>query len=296
MVAVAEPPLTILVTGSKGFVGTHLVERLARLTFRVLRLDEKFTEVSQDHLSVDEVAQCTPLAMRLDAIDSKIDCVIHLAGRNKLGLLARLLPTSANQLQEANVLYPVSLYEWCIENQVKNFIFFSSAYTSDEVCRRQTPYVWSKRKAETMLEQVFYDSKKSTQLTIVKPYPIYGRGCAGNLKYLPLLTLFIPRKILKAFLGRRKIISIDNVVSEIVEIVRCRANQKSPLNRFIVDNCEYPTARLIDELKLYKKEILLSYLSKYLFIERAYFKKKWMHNSLGAEKSTAILDWISPGR
>lgn len=296
MVAVAKPPLTVLVTGSKGFVGTHLVDRLTQPTYRVLRLDQKFTVVPQDYLSVDEVGQCTLLAGQLDAIDAKIDCVIHLAGRNKLGFLAQLLPASLTKLQEANVLYPVSLYEWCIENQVKNFIFFSSAYTSDGSHRRQTAYIRSKRKAETTLRKVFYDRKKSTQLTIVKPYPIYGKGCAGNLKYLPLLTLFIPKKILKAFLGKRNIISIDNVVSEIIEILRSESNQKSPINRFMVDRCEYPAAKLIDELKLYKKEIIMSYLSKYLFIESAYCKKKWMRNLLSVEASTAILDWISRGK
>ena len=147
-----------------------------------------------------------------------------------------------------------------------------------------------------MLQQVFYDRKNCTQLTIVKPYPIYGKGCAGNLKYLPLLTLFIHTKILKALLGNRKIISIDSVVSEIIKIVIGGAHQKSPINRFMVDQGEYPTSKLIDELKLYKKEILLNYLSKFLFIERVYLSRDFARNLLKTEKSTAILDWISPSR
>ena len=172
--------MKILITGSHGFVGTHLVKALEG-QHEILRWDILSEE---------------PLP--------EVDVVIHLAAK----VHDTKHTTTAEEYFRVNTELTKKLYDQFLRSSAQKFIFFSSIKAQDG----DTPYAISKREAEEcLIKNLEFRIKRNKKIYILRPCMIYGKGMKGNL--LPLLKMMrheIPWP-LAAFENQRSFVSIDNV-------------------------------------------------------------------------------------
>lgn len=170
--------MRLLMTGSHGFVGTNLIQRLSG-EHEIIRWD---------------VRQDLPLP--------EVDAVIHLAGKAH----DTQHTTEAAEYFRVNTELTQQLYDRFLESKAKKFIFFSSIKAQDG----DTPYAQSKRAAEEYLIKNL-ELRDKKEALILRPCMIYGKGMKGNL---PLLLKVMKTGIpwpLAAFENQRSYASIDNV-------------------------------------------------------------------------------------
>lgn len=198
--------MKILITGVHGFVGSNLVNYLAKeneiygLDIIAPVKDGVVKTYSWDDLDAGRI--------------SEVDAIIHLAGKAH---------DTKNQT-EAEVYFKVNtgltqkIYDYFLKSSAKKFIFFSTAkaaadkvdgvLTENVVPTPKGPYGESKIVAENYIQEHLVDDK---QVYILRPCMIHGPGNKGNLNLLyNVVKKGIPWP-LGAFENRRTFTSIENI-------------------------------------------------------------------------------------
>lgn len=183
--------MTVLMTGSHGFVGSNLIEALAS-TYNIIRWDAR---------------EDKPL--------SECDAVIHLAG------LAHDTKNTieAEKYFEVNTELTKKIFDRFLDSRAKKFIFFSSIKAQDN----DTPYAKSKKQAEEYILDKVHSSwlkvNGCKKIYILRPCMIHGEGVKGNL---PLLFKFVKKGWpwpLAAFENQRSYASMGNVNFVVSELL-----------------------------------------------------------------------------
>ncbi|MDP4126292.1 MAG: UDP-glucose 4-epimerase GalE [Bacillota bacterium] len=155
--------MKILVTGGAGYIGSHTVKKL---------LGSGYSDITViDDLSTGEKTRIPSGVTFVEGdfadrellgslFESGVDTVIHFAASK----VAPESVTEPEKYYDNNVAKSIILLEQCIKNDVKNFIFSSSAAVYGDVqgfpiteefeTKPTNPYGWSK----LMFEQVLRDS------------------------------------------------------------------------------------------------------------------------------------------
>ncbi len=206
--------MKILVVGGAGYIGSHMVKKLAKAGNDVITLDNlsygyrdavKYGEFVEGDLGDDTV---------LDSIfkAGEIDAVMHFAGFIQVGE-SMLKPS---MYYHNNVANTFTLLDAMLRHNVKNFIFSSTAaifgepeYTPiDEKHIKQpiNPYGHSKLMIEQVLDD--YDAAYNLRSTCLRYFNAAGADPDGELgeRHVPE-THLIPL-ILQAASGRREDIKI----------------------------------------------------------------------------------------
>ena len=118
----------ILVTGGAGYIGSHVARQLSEAGERVVVLDDLSTGFRQAVLGGDLVVGNTgdPDCLRKLFSQYEIDTVMHFAAHT-------IVPESvADPLKyyRNNTSASCPLLEWCIDSDVRHFVFSSSAAVS----------------------------------------------------------------------------------------------------------------------------------------------------------------------
>lgn len=143
--------MKILITGSAGFVGKHMVKKLS----------QKHQIVEYDLVNGQDVLNGKLLGQKLRGVD----LVIHLAAF----ISATESWEKPMDYMKNNTLGTLSVVESAIEAGVKKMIFFSSAAVK---AKPLTPYAVSKINAENILGLY----KDRINIVVVRPENIYGPG------------------------------------------------------------------------------------------------------------------------
>lgn len=201
--------MTILLTGSHGFVGTNLIEAF----------ESKYLIIRWDARKDEPLVEC--------------DAVIHLAS------LAHDVKKSEGRWKKedyfrVNTEMTKKIFERFLESSAKKFIFFSSIKAQDN----DTPYANSKKQAEdyilNRLNEIHETSGTSEQsskphqernetekkIYILRPCMIHGRGNKGNLN---LLVKWVKKGLpwpLASFENKRCFASMENVAYVVSELLK----------------------------------------------------------------------------
>ncbi len=206
--------MKILVVGGAGYIGSHMVKKLAKAGNDVITLDNlsygyrdavKYGEFVEGDLGDDSV---------LDSIfkTGDIDAVMHFAGFIQVGESMK----KPSMYYHNNVSNTLVLLDAMLRHEVKNFIFSSTAaifgepeYTPiDEKHIKQpiNPYGHSKLMIEQVLDD--YDAAYGLRATCLRYFNAAGADPDGELgeRHVPE-THLIPL-ILQAASGRREDIKV----------------------------------------------------------------------------------------
>jgi UDP-glucuronate 4-epimerase len=183
---------TILVTGAAGFIGSHLAERLVRLGYRVVGLDnfDDFypPDVKRDNIRSLEAEEGfymtegdirdTSLLARVFS-ENDIRRVAHLAAR------AGVRPSLEQPVlyQDVNIKGTINLLEASRTHGVSQFIFASSSSVYGlngkapfkeelNVNYPLSPYAASKASAELFCRT--YSHLYSLPMVVIRPFTVYG--------------------------------------------------------------------------------------------------------------------------
>ena len=140
--------MNILVTGSKGFIGSHLIKHLK------YQKKHNLFEFNRND-DINDLINIIP----------KLDFVYHLAGVNR--------SNDATFFQKINVDFTHKICELLSVNRNIKLLFASSIQVSNN-----NPYGISKRKAEIIC-QVF-EKENSNKVYICRLPGIFGEGCKPN--------------------------------------------------------------------------------------------------------------------
>jgi dihydroflavonol-4-reductase len=181
---------TVLVTGARGFIGSHLVQRLASLGLQVRAVDlrppvghRSSSAVQAHQVDIGNPAAVGPL---LEGVET----VFHLAS---LHLEVRADPAA---FEAVNVRASADLVTLAAQQGVKRFIHTSSVgiygdagrgspLREDAPKHPDSPYERSKLKGETAILSRGRDL--DLDLVVLRPAWVYGPGCPRTGKLLQAL-------------------------------------------------------------------------------------------------------------
>lgn len=179
-----KEPERIVITGSTGFIGAHLVRRIQELGVKVRVLVRPSADVAHPRGKKVELFYgdlCD--AASLNGLCKGVDQVFHLAGTQQFGL-------SECQFLDINVGGTQRLLQQAIHNGVRRVVLVSSGGIHHNDCgepvhegsplRSRDIYHESKIKAEAIARDLFRTDPGC--LTIVRPGAVYGPGDRRLLK------------------------------------------------------------------------------------------------------------------
>jgi len=210
---------SVLITGSRGFVGTHLKDGLAKRNYSPIDIDWPDADVL-DKSTFDR------------HIDDEICHVFHLAAKT-------FVPESWTQplaFYQTNVMGTANVLDFCRMKGVP--LTYVSAYLYGQPLKLpisekdpiipNNPYAHSKCLAEQLC--AFYAKEFNVRITIIRPFNIYGVG--QNVKFLVpqiiMQGLYETTIKVKDMAPKRDYVYIDDVIDALLLTM----NQQSPFNIF----------------------------------------------------------------
>ena len=295
--------MNILVTGAGGFVGSSLIDAIARIpSFNltcILNIGGKSkTNFLQKSFELD---------LNSDWSEPMIgqNVVIHTAARVHIMKDSHIDPLS--EYRRVNVEGTLNIAKHALRAKVSRFIYISSIKVNGENTNKrgpfseedcpdpQDPYAISKLEAENSLIKIFKNT--DMELVIIRPTLIYGPRGKGNLQ---MLAKAIKNRLplpLKSINNRRSFLSIDNLV-DLVTI--CITSPEAKNEIFLAsDNEKLSTNDLVNiiALALDKSPICFSFPKLGLvFAGKALRKNDVIERVIGSfevnnSKAKELLGW-----
>lgn len=182
--------MKILISGFRGFVGSHLTERLLDLGHEVVGIDNgqsDFFQIGHNHVPYHNSKVKVHKLQNLcnsDSFDLKgIDVVFHVAA------IARIPQSYKNPhlYYQNNILSTLNLLEACRKRGVKKFIYSSSSSVVDP----SNPYAHSKLIGEELCEM--YSRLYGMNIQCLRYFNVYGERMASG-GYATVLQKFKDQK------------------------------------------------------------------------------------------------------
>jgi nucleoside-diphosphate-sugar epimerase len=232
-----ETKSAVLVTGGLGFIGRHLVSELSKnqnydkilIIDRPKRNFQSFAKHPNVIITIhyDDIRNTEAISDILKCEGRNIQSCIHLAGQTEVA--ASSFGNSDNTF-DVNISGTQSVLETCVRNNIKRFIFASSAATygeaqripidEDQELKPISPYGKSKVEAEKLV-MTYVDSGKISCGISLRIFNVYGLGQnpehAGVIaNFAKRITKGMPPIIYGDGMQTRDFISVNDVVRAIM--------------------------------------------------------------------------------
>jgi len=228
----------VLVTGSDGFVGRHLVPYLAERGYRVTAASRVTTAFKHPNVVAAKLPDLSTDCDWSPLID-ECDAIVHLAGIAHRSVDVELYDRVNREATDTLAREAFA--------KGKHLVFISSIaaqsgpysdreLTEDDTAKPTNPYGKSKLAAELCIQAA------GVSYTILRPVGIYGPGAKGNFAALERIAgLRIPLPI-KGLTAHRSVLSIGNFCSAVVRVLN---DPRARGEIFIVSN---PTPLTVAEV------------------------------------------------
>lgn len=202
----------VLVTGSQGFIGRVLCDRLTELDHIVTGVSRRGS--SSQNQSIGDIAAFQDWHPLL----AGIDVIVHLAARAHV--LRESARDSIEEFRRINVRPTERLARAAVVAGVKRLVFVSSIgvngvatsecpFSETDVPDPAESYAISKSEAEQCLRDV--EGSSNLEVTVIRPPLVYGPGVKGNfLRLLNLVNARVPIP-LGAVRNRRSFLGLQNL-------------------------------------------------------------------------------------
>jgi nucleoside-diphosphate-sugar epimerase len=226
--------MNILITGASGFIGRHLVRRLAKTEDNIICLVRSEKKVrrylpSNIRLVYADLGNYEGLRKELD---SSVDMIFHCAGY--------VSNRGKAMLERVNVLGTENICRLALELKVKKFIYLSSVavvsanretpLVEETDYRASNPYGESKIKAERV---VLDYRERGLKISILRPSMVYGEDEPHLLKLLLLLLRFRLYPILGRADNKFHLVYVESVVDAMIYAAEESSFTQEPV--FIAD-------------------------------------------------------------
>jgi Nucleoside-diphosphate-sugar epimerases len=298
--------MKILITGSNGFVGSHLCEYFSTIPeYRVLAQIREKTQnlgTSIETITFDLNDDLTNLDL------SSVDVVVHCAGRAHIMKEVESEPLAL--YRQVNVEGTLNLAKKAAKAGVKRFIFMSSIKVNgevtadkpftpnDSVSNLQDPYGLSKFEAEQALLNLAQNFKMD--VVIIRPVLIYGPEVKANFKSMVnLAAKGVPLPV-GCLDNKRSMVSIYNLIDF---IHACLLHPLAKNQIFLIsDQDDITVKELFTKLaKVQGKKlialpvpkVLINYVAK-LFNKDAIASRLCSSLVVDTSKNVELLGWKAP--
>ncbi len=190
----------VLVTGGAGFIGSHIVDELVKMGIETFVLDNLSTGSLENlrqhkdnkllHMIIGDAKNIKNLLKPM----SDIDVVFHEAA---IANVARSI-SDPMAVHDVNVNMTLEVMNFCVKNNVKRFVFASSAavygmitnkpVSENQICRPYSPYGASKLAIENYLDA--YNHSYGLGTVALRYFNVYGPRQLLN-DYSGVITIFI---------------------------------------------------------------------------------------------------------
>ena len=304
----SPPPTQILITGSSGFVGSAVVNKLA--SCQIYNTRAAVRRIHHPFPKIDDIVQVSNLVHDTDwfAALISIDCVVHVAAR--VHIMDDVASDPLTEYRRVNVEGTLNLARQASTEGVKRFIFISSIkvngeetsvgvpFMADDLPLPVDPYGISKLEAEQGLLELA--NKTGMEVVIIRPPLVYGPGVKGNFQtMMRLLDKGIPLP-LGAIYNKRSLVALDNLVDLIITCI----DHPAAANQIFLagDGEDLSTTELLQRTAnaLGKSACLVPVPVKVLELGAMLIGKKEMAQRLcgslqvDISKARKLLGWIPP--
>lgn len=256
--------MNIAITGSSGFIGSHIKEMIQDMGINILTISHKSNSThAKNNFNYDYFFS--------GKIDVDIDCIIHLASPNYDYAKDDSLKNGITTLTK-KILCAMPQYN------CKKIIFFSSAKVYGEPSFKQNIFYensklnpisdYGKEKVNAENAILSFSSQNNIDFIIYRMPMVYGPGMSSNIgklfklinKKYPLISFSNTNHLKKSFL------SIDNIKI----LIRYNIQNPATINKAIFNIADGENLSLNEFIKLYiktsKLKIILISLPKIFFV------------------------------
>jgi len=261
--------MTILVTGTTGFVGGAVITELLLQKRKAKAIVRTHKHSFKQATYVDAINAKTDFSQALEGCTT----VIHSAARVHV-----MNDTSASPLEdfrEVNTRGTVNLAKQAAAAGIKRFIFISSIKVNGEATVIGQPFTtqdprspeddYGQSKSEAELQLLEIAATTAMEVVIIRPCLIYGPGVKANFAALMnLVSKGLPLPFGCITDNRRSMVSLTNLVDL---IIRCIDHPKAANQVFLAsDDHDLSTAELVSHMaKALNKPIRLLPIPLFLY-------------------------------
>lgn len=266
------------VTGSSGFIGSHLVHALKKLNIKILEISRSVN--STDITNWEQVENLQPQ-----------DLVYHLAGITNI----REAFANPRHVYLTNYIGTLNILEWCRIHDIKKMVFVSTfVYGIPEYLpidekhpvNPNNPYSQSKLLSEKLCEG--YCRDYGLNVVILRLFNIYGPGQKGDFLIPRILCQLAGGEVVLGNpVPKRDFLYLDDVVEALL------ATSRSSISGFNVINIGSGRSYSVEEIAnmlvgIYFEQTGKNVLIKYMKDKR---RGEIADTAANIEKAKNILKW-----